>query len=68
MKAVSNKTKALLGAVILIFLITALAPSIYEQLAVLGNTTGVPTWVGVVLIVVVSAGLIFLVWNLFDTN
>lgn len=60
------KMTALIGAVILIFLVSALAPEIFEELAVLENNTDTPSWVASVMVVIVGAGLVFLIWRTFN--
>ena len=64
---INGKMTALFGAVILIFLISALAPDIFTELGGL-TTGGAPSWVETVMIVVVGAGLVFLVWRLFNNK
>lgn len=58
--------KFLIGAVILIFLVSALAPEIFTNLdGLTGAESDVPAWVSTVLVVIVGAGLVFLVWRAF---
>lgn len=64
-KGIDSKISVLIGAVILIVLVTALAPEIFTSLAALDPATGTPAWVKSVLIVIVGAGLVFLVWRTF---
>jgi len=63
--SLNGKMTALIGAVIVIFLVVALAPEIFEQLALLAADTDVPAWLSTVMIVIVGAGLVFLVWRTF---
>lgn len=65
-KGLSSKMTALIGAVILIFLIVALAPEIYTQLNASDFTSNAPGWVPTIMVVMVSAGLVFLVWRTFS--
>ena len=61
------KMTSLIGAVILIFLVVALAPEIFTNLATLSEVgSDVPTWVGTVMVVIVGAGLVFLIWRTFN--
>lgn len=60
----NSKMTALIGAVIVIFLVTALAPEMFTSIDGLGVET--PTWVVSVLTVIVGAGLVFLVWRTFN--
>ena len=61
----NNKMTSLIGAVILIFLVSALAPEIFGQLANMSGNADVPGWVATVLVVIVGAGLVFLIWRTF---
>ena len=65
---VSGNVSFLIGGLILIILITALAPEIYSNLAVLTADTNVPGWVPTVLIVVVGAGLVLMAWKSFGSK
>jgi hypothetical protein len=63
----------IIGVLIVVVILVALAPTIFSGLGTgtggLQNTTSnpdSPTWFGKVLIVVVSAGLLFLIWRLVD--
>lgn len=60
------KMTGLIGAVIVIFLVVALAPEIFEQLGVLDANQDTPAWVSTVMVVIVGAGLVFLVWRTFQ--
>ena len=62
----NNKMTGLIGAVIVIFLVVALAPEIFDQLEVLDTSLTVPGWIYTVLVVIVGAGLVFLVWRTFN--
>lgn len=64
----NSKMTALIGAVIVIFLVTALAPEIFAQLGVLEADLNTPAWVPTVMFVIVGAGLVFLVWRTFGTK
>ncbi len=63
---IDGKISALIGAVVLIFLITALAPDIFAQITTMENSTDIPAWVSTVFFVMVGAGLVFMVWSLFS--
>lgn len=52
-----------LGAVILVVIATALAPTMFENA---DNITGAPTWVTTVLVVIIGAGLVTLIWKRFN--
>jgi len=58
------KMTGLIGAVIIIFLVTALAPEMFTALDGFGVET--PAWVATVMTVIVGAGLVFLVWRTFN--
>lgn len=60
--AMSGKIAGLIGALVLIVLATSLAPTMFSDL----NITGAPTWLAVVLPVIVAAGLIFIIWRAFS--
>lgn len=57
----SGKIAALIGALIFIVLVVALAPTMFTGL----NETGGPSWMDTVLPVIVGAGIIFGVWRAF---
>lgn len=57
----SGKIAALIGALIFIVLVVALAPTMFTGL----NATGGPSWMDTVLPVIVGAGIIFGVWRAF---
>jgi len=66
---VDSKITYLIGALIVIVLAVNLAPEMFGGLTDLANTTAnpdVPTWVPTVLFVIVGAGLVFLIWKVFD--
>lgn len=63
---VNGKMTALISAVIVIFLVTALAPEMFTQLDALSTSTTTPSWVPTVMFVIVGAGLVFLVWRTFQ--
>ena len=67
-KGLDSKMTGLIGAVIIIFLVTALAPEIFTQLGVLDANADTPSWVATVMFVIVGAGLVFLVWRTFNTK
>ena len=62
----NTKMTALIGAVIVIFLVVALAPEIFSELAVLDANADTPSWIPTVMFVIVGAGLVFLVWRTFN--
>ena len=66
--SVNVKMTALIGAVIVIFLVTALAPDIFSELATLEASADTPNWIPTVMYVIVGAGLIFLVWRTFNNR
>ena len=68
MSGVGNKMNALIGAVIVIFLITALAPEIFTQIDALSASTETPSWVPTVMFVITGAGLVFLLYSTFNNR
>lgn len=52
---------ALIGGVVVIFLVSALAPDVFQNLT--DMNASVPTWVKTALTVITGAGLIFLIWR-----
>ncbi len=62
----NRKMTGLIGAVIVIFLVVALAPEIFDELEALDTSTSVPGWIYTVLVVIVGAGIVFLVWRTFN--
>lgn len=61
-------TDILIGVVIAVVLITALAPTIFDNLTTLANTTGVPTWLGTVVFIVAGVGILYLLLDAFLGN
>lgn len=68
MNGVDSKISYLIGALIIIVMATALAPTMFSNVNDLVNATGVPSWVPVVLFVIVGAGLVFLIWRSFGSK
>jgi len=62
---IDSKISYLIGALIVVVLATALAPTMFEEIDGLQNSTGVPSWVPTVLFVIVGAGLVFIIWRVF---
>lgn len=60
---IEGKIEYLIGGVIVVAMLAALAPQIFLDLDTLTTATGVPSWVPTVLIIVAGAGLVFLVWR-----
>jgi uncharacterized membrane protein YjdF len=56
------KIATLIGALIFIVLVSALAPTMFSGL----NATGGPTWLTTVLPIIVASGLVFAVWKAFN--
>jgi len=56
------------GAVILIFVIVALMPDIFTEVATLEGDANIPTWVSTIIGVVVAGGFVMLIWNLFGNK
>ena len=54
-----------IGAVILVSIVVALAPTIFTDLANTTFTSVAPSWVSTVLPVIVGAGFVFLIWRNF---
>ena len=65
---IGSNMNYLIGGLILIILITALAPEIYSNLATLTADVNVPGWVPTVLVVVVGAGLVVMAWKSFGNK
>ena len=71
---ISGKMTAIIGAVIMIFLVVALAPEMFEQTASLEavNGTGhlihpdVPSYLPTIMFVIIGAGIVFMVWRTFN--
>lgn len=57
----SGKIAALIGALVFVVLVGALAPTFFSDI----NETGGPAWVNTVLPIVVGAGLVMAVWRIF---
>lgn len=68
MSGVTSKMNALIGSVIVIFLIAALAPEIFTELATLDGNADTPEWVGTVMVVIAGAGLVFLLYSTFNNR
>ena len=66
--SVNGHVEYLIGALILIVLATALAPTIFSSVNDLNGSAGVPTWVPTVLYVIIGAGLVFLIWKAFGNK
>lgn len=80
---IDNKVTGLIGGVIMVFLIVAFTPSIYNQVTDFENETATvtytnesggeetkevdvaPTWLVSVLVVIIGAGLVFVLWRSF---
>jgi len=58
---VNKQVTKLFGVFILILVGVSLMPEIFTQLSALENSTGVPAWLSTALIVIVGAGLLFLI-------
>lgn len=63
---VSKHMNSLVGGLIVVVLATALAPEMFENIDGLTEAAGVPSWVPSVLLVIVGAGIVFLIWKAFD--
>lgn len=66
-----NLIYILIGALIVITLVVQLAPEFFSGLGAsgLGNATAnpdVPSWLPTILIIIIGAGLVFLIWRIFD--
>lgn len=64
----ASQIEYLIGALILVVIAVALAPTMFASANNLSNTTanpGVPSWVPTILIIVIGAGLVFLVYEAF---
>lgn len=60
---ISSKINYLIGALIVVVLAVSLAPTIFSNL---GEIEGAPAWLAPVLVIVVGAGLVFLVVESFN--
>jgi len=60
------------SAVILVFVVVALLPDVFNEVTQLENETGaganVPDWVASIMIVIVAGGFVMLIWNLFGNK
>lgn len=65
---ISSKLNYLIGAVVLISIVVALAPQMFNDLANTTFTNAAPAWVSSALPIMVGAGLVFLVWRAFGTK
>lgn len=65
---VSGKITYLIGALIVVVLATALAPTMFDNVSNLSDVSSVPTWVPTVLFVIIGAGLVFLIWRSFGMD
>lgn len=63
MAGINSQMTKLFGAFIIVLIGVALIPEIYTQLNTLDNATGVPSWLYTALVVVIGAGLLFLIWK-----
>ena len=72
MSKVTGTIEIVIGALIVVSIAVALIPDIFAGLGDktgLGNATlnpDAPTWFATTLIVVASAGLLFMLWRVFD--
>jgi hypothetical protein len=62
-KGVSAKIGVLIGALIFLILVVALAPTFFNGLS---NISGAPSWLNVALPVIVGAGLLIAVYKAFS--
>jgi hypothetical protein len=62
---VSKGMEYAIGAVILVSVIVALAPTVFTDLASSNFTDVAPTWVSTVLPIIIGAGFVFLLWRMF---
>ena len=65
-KALNSKMTALIGGVVIVFLVVALVPEIFSEIAGLETNADVPVWLFTVITVIVSAGFVFLIWRTFN--
>jgi len=63
---VNNKITYLIGALIVIVLAVNLAPEMFSSISNLSGDANTPSWVPTVLFVIVGAGLVFMIWKVFD--
>ena len=59
----TGKIATLIGALIFIVLAVALAPTMFNGS---NNISGAPTWLNVVLPLLIGAGVVFAVWRAFN--
>lgn len=57
---VDSRITIMIGFVIILSIFVALAPTMFEGL---DNITGAPSWVTVVLPIIVGAGVVLLIWR-----
>ena len=53
----------LVATVIVIILVSALAPDVFTNLLNVNTTSGAPAWVGTVLTVLSGAAFVFIIWR-----
>lgn len=63
---IDSKMSYLIGALIVVVLATALAPTMFANVNNLSNDSNTPSWVPVVLFVIIGAGIVFLIWRSFN--
>jgi len=61
MANINASIEKLIGGLIVIILVTALAPELFTNIGLLGAET--PAWVGTVLSAMVGIGLVLIVWK-----
>jgi len=59
----NTKIGMLIGMVILLAMVVALAPTMFTGL---NNISGAPAWLGTVLPIIVAAALVILAWRSFN--
>ncbi len=64
----NSTVTALLTGLIVVVMATALAPDMFTNISDLEGDANVPSWVPTVMYLVVGAGLVFLIWNVFLKN
>ena len=64
--SLSGKMTGLVGALIVIVLAVALAPTMFTGVESLANESSTPAWVPTVLYVIIGAGIVFLIWRTFN--
>ena len=65
---VSTGMEYAIGAVVLVSVIVALAPTIFNDLANANFTGSAPAWVSTTLPIIVGAGFVFLLWRMFSKS